>query len=118
VAGLALVTGAGRGIGEVVATRLTADGWRVAIAARNPDDLARVADATGATALPLDVTDAAAVASAVDPLGPVDLLVNNAGTAGAGVVDMGEGPGRLVACLRGERARRVSLRPRGAAGNV
>jgi len=85
--GVALVTGASRGIGEVVATRLAAGGWRVAVAARG-EELARVAEASGSLAVTLDVTDAEAVAAAVDAveseLGPVDLLVNNAGVAGEG----------------------------------
>ena len=85
---VAFVTGAGRGIGEAVATRLAADGWRVAVAARSADQLERVADVTGALAVPLDVTDAGAVSAAVrrvtEELGPVELLVNNAGAGGSG----------------------------------
>jgi 3-oxoacyl-[acyl-carrier protein] reductase len=81
---LALVTGAGRGIGEAIAAGLAQAGWRVAIASRDEQALARVAEATGAVAVPLDVTDAAAVEAAVAGLGPVDLLVNNAGTGGTG----------------------------------
>ena len=84
---VAFVTGAGRGIGEAVATRLAADGWRVVVAARSADQLERVADATGALAVPLDVTDAGAVSAAVrrvtEELGPVELLVNNAGAGGS-----------------------------------
>lgn len=87
-AGVALVTGGGRGIGEAVATQLSADGWRVAVAARSGDQVARVAEATGALAVSLDVTDAAAVAETVAyverELGPLDLLVNNAGASGTG----------------------------------
>ena len=83
---VALVTGAGRGIGEAIAARLSADGWRVAVAARSVDPLTRVAEATGALALPLDVTDAGAVTAAVAKveaeLGPLTLLVNNAGVPG------------------------------------
>jgi len=88
VSGAALVTGAGRGIGAAIAARLAADGRPVAIAARNVDELAVVAETTGALPIPLDVTDADAVASAVArverELGPVELLVSNAGLAGTG----------------------------------
>ncbi|HST16470.1 MAG TPA: SDR family oxidoreductase [Gaiellaceae bacterium] len=86
--GVALVTGASRGIGEVVATRLAAGGRRVVVAARSRDELARVAAASGALPVTVDVTDATAVAAAIEAveseLGPVDLLVNNAGVAGEG----------------------------------
>jgi len=94
---VALVTGAGRGIGEAVAARLAADGWQVAIAARSAEQLERVVERTGALPLPLDVADADAVASGVAAvereLGPVDLLVSNAGTAGAGGVSWEHDPG-------------------------
>lgn len=83
---VALVTGAGRGIGASITRRLRHDGWRVAAAARSTDQLDRVATETGALALPLDVTDAAAVDDAVErverELGSIALLVNNAGTGG------------------------------------
>jgi NAD(P)-dependent dehydrogenase (short-subunit alcohol dehydrogenase family) len=87
---VALITGAGRGIGEAIAVRLSADGWNVAVAARSVGPLTRVAEATGALALPLDVTDAEAVDAAVarveSELGPLTLLVNNAGIPGEGGV--------------------------------
>jgi NAD(P)-dependent dehydrogenase (short-subunit alcohol dehydrogenase family) len=86
----ALVTGAGRGLGRVMAAHLTAAGMRVALVARSSDSLETVAAelrARGGDALPLpaDVTDADAVERAVAEaearLGPIDLLVNNAGDA-------------------------------------
>ena len=84
---VALVTGAGRGIGRIVTERLASLGYRVAAAARSVDELADLAAETGALAVPLDVRDAAAVAEAVakveSELGPIQLLVNNAGIAGA-----------------------------------
>jgi 3-oxoacyl-[acyl-carrier protein] reductase len=70
----------------VVASHLTEAGYRVAIAARSGDELAAFARETGALALPLDVTDSGAVDAAfarVDAeLGPLDLLVANAGVGG------------------------------------
>ncbi len=84
----ALVTGATRGIGRAIAIGLAAAGADVAVAARNEDQLTTVAaeiEAAGrrALVLPTDVTDAdavrAMVASAIDGLGAVDVLVNNAG---------------------------------------
>lgn len=89
----ALVTGAGRGIGRSVALALARAGAAVAV---NDVDLARAESVAaelgeaGAKAVGLvaDVTDAAAVAQLVaaagSALGPVDVLVNNAGNAGAG----------------------------------
>jgi NAD(P)-dependent dehydrogenase (short-subunit alcohol dehydrogenase family) len=87
---VALVTGAGRGIGREIALALGRDGCAVAVAARSTDQVhaaAAAVDAAGARslALVLDVTDERAVAqgiaSVVAELGPVDVLVNNAGIA-------------------------------------
>jgi NAD(P)-dependent dehydrogenase (short-subunit alcohol dehydrogenase family) len=87
---VALVTGAGRGIGREIALALGRDGGAVAVAARSTDQVhaaAAAVDAAGARslALVLDVTDERAVAqgiaSVVAELGPVDVLVNNAGIA-------------------------------------
>jgi NAD(P)-dependent dehydrogenase (short-subunit alcohol dehydrogenase family) len=87
---VALVTGAGRGIGREIALALAREGCAVAIAARSADQVRSAAAAVGAAgarslALVLDVTDeravAEGVASVVAELGPVDVLVNNAGIA-------------------------------------
>ncbi|HET9925092.1 MAG TPA: 3-oxoacyl-ACP reductase FabG [Methylomirabilota bacterium] len=85
---VALVTGAGRGIGRAIAVALGAAGAAVACAARSRDQVdsaaAEITAAGGrARALRLDVTRpeqiAAGVEEAAAALGPVDVLVNNAG---------------------------------------
>lgn len=85
--GTALVTGASVGIGEAIARRLVADGWRVIASARRADRLAALAGELGPALQPLalDVTDDAAVDALPGTLPAgwreVDLLVNNAGLA-------------------------------------
>ena len=84
---VAVITGAGTGIGRAAALALLGAGWRVALAGRRPEPLHELARASGAgdraLAVPADVTDPAAVAalfdSAVRAFGRVDLLFNNAG---------------------------------------
>jgi NAD(P)-dependent dehydrogenase (short-subunit alcohol dehydrogenase family) len=80
---VALVTGAGRGIGRAVAERLAAAGHRVAVTARGADELATVAGA--ALVVPGDLTEPGFVdvlfAEVEDALGPVAVLVANAGAA-------------------------------------
>jgi NAD(P)-dependent dehydrogenase (short-subunit alcohol dehydrogenase family) len=81
----ALVTGAGRGIGQAVAARLAADGYRVALTARSEDQLAETARLCGGETLvmPADMLDPAApdavVSRVEEAWGPVDVLVANAG---------------------------------------
>jgi NAD(P)-dependent dehydrogenase (short-subunit alcohol dehydrogenase family) len=91
---VALVTGASRGLGKQIALELGRRGAAVAVLARSEqpgrvpgtihDTAAAITDAGGAAlAVRCDLTDddqiASAVAQAVDGLGPIDLLVNNAG---------------------------------------
>ncbi|MFE1299720.1 SDR family oxidoreductase [Streptomyces sp. NPDC014776] len=95
--GVAVVTGAGSGIGRAVAVELLRAGWAVALAGRRPQTL----EETGAlvpdgerlavrtdVARPEDV--AALFAATVERFGRVDLLFNNAGTFGPGGVPVEE----------------------------
>jgi len=79
----ALVTGASRGLGLALARALLARGWLVVVDARRTDRLA--VDLPGAIVVTGDVTDPIhreALAAAVDALGRLDLLVNNASDLG------------------------------------
>ena len=79
-----VITGASSGIGAAAARALAAEGWHPVLGARRLDRLREIADETGGTALPLDVTDAASVetyVARVRDLGNVRGLVNNAGGA-------------------------------------
>jgi len=81
---VALVTGAGRGIGRAVALALAAAGAEVIVNSRTPAELETLAGeikATGGRAwpLPFDVTDSASARAAIAGLPRLDILVNNAG---------------------------------------
>jgi len=86
---VAVVTGAGSGVGRAVALELAAGGWRLVLAGRRAEPLEETAAqcAGPALAVPTDVTDPAAVdalfTAAVEAFGRVDLLFNNAGAFGA-----------------------------------
>jgi NAD(P)-dependent dehydrogenase (short-subunit alcohol dehydrogenase family) len=76
-----LVTGASSGIGRVTVERLCASGAQVLAAARNVNELARLAEETGCEPLILDVGDEGAIDDALGSLDVVfDGLVNCAGT--------------------------------------
>ncbi|HVV12807.1 SDR family oxidoreductase [Amycolatopsis sp.] len=84
---VAVVTGAGSGLGRVIARALLGDGYQVALAGRRPEALAETAKGfPDALAVPTDVaaeTEVAALFEAVEQRwGRLDLLVNNAGTFG------------------------------------
>ncbi len=80
----ALVTGGASGIGAACCRRLAAEGARVAVCDVNIDGARDVAGEIDGGAFAMDVTDSPSVREAVDSaareLGPVTLLVNNAGT--------------------------------------
>jgi NAD(P)-dependent dehydrogenase (short-subunit alcohol dehydrogenase family) len=89
---VAVVTGAGSGIGAAVVAELAREGWAVVLAGRRAEALARVADQVAAVAghadvletIVTDVTDEDSVRALFDRtvarFGRVDLLFNNAGT--------------------------------------
>lgn len=92
--GVAFITGASGGLGAHFARLLARNGAAVAISARRVDRIealaAEIRAAGGrAVALPLDVADAAAIGPALDAaaaeLGPITILVNNAGVGGEGL---------------------------------
>jgi NAD(P)-dependent dehydrogenase (short-subunit alcohol dehydrogenase family) len=91
---VALVTGGGRGIGAGVARELAQAGMRVAVAARTREQVGQVAEEVGGLALQVDVSDEASVdrmvADAERELGPIDLLVNNAGVMGTSGIPIWE----------------------------
>jgi len=83
---VALVTGGGVGIGEAIARRLAAAGAKVALFDRDGAKAASVAQAIGGLAVTGDVTSEAdierALAQTQQTLGPISILVNNAGITG------------------------------------
>jgi 3-oxoacyl-[acyl-carrier protein] reductase len=85
LSGVALVTGGGRGVGASVARELAACGMRVAVTARTAEQVEAVAGEIGGLALTGDVSRQADVelwiARTEVELGPIDLLVANAGVA-------------------------------------
>lgn len=78
---LAVVTGASGGIGEAIARRLGAEGFRLLLGARSIDRLRVLADELGAAYRPLDVADSASVAQFCAGVDELAVLVNNAGGA-------------------------------------
>lgn len=92
----AFVTGGSRGLGLLIARELVRRGGKVAIAARDKDELARAeaqlrADGRDVLAIEADMTIREEVEAAVQKVeqqfGPVDVLVNNAGTISVGPIE-------------------------------
>ena len=90
---IAIVTGAGSGIGRAVTLALVKEGWSVALAGRRAEQLEKAAGDAGAAdrtlAVPTDIADPDSVARlfarTVEAFGRVDLLFNNAGLSAPGV---------------------------------
>ena len=92
---IAVVTGAGRGIGRAIALKFAAEGADVVCVSRTPENSEKVASEVRALgrkawAQAVDVADAAAVSAAAEQIlgetGKVDLLVNNAGVTRDGLL--------------------------------
>src|SRR5437899_8890708 len=86
---VALITGASQGLGLALAEALADDGWALVIDARRADRLVpaatALADRTSVVSIPGDIADPAhraQLAAAVNEIGRLDLLVNNASTLG------------------------------------
>lgn len=83
----ALITGASRGIGAAAARALARDGWRVIINYNRSAEAAEaLAAELGGIAVQADVSDFAQVQAMFARIGPVDLLVNNAGISHYGLL--------------------------------
>lgn len=80
---VALVTGAGKGIGQAIADKLAANGATVFYTDLQEENAVKAAAKAGGYALKLDVTDSGEIASAMDTVlarcGRLDIVVNNAG---------------------------------------
>ncbi|MFC9329136.1 SDR family oxidoreductase [Kitasatospora sp. NPDC057015] len=105
---IAVITGAGTGVGRAVALELAASGRQLVLAGRRAEPLhetARLCTAGTALVVPTDVTDPAAVdalfAETAERFGRLDLLFNNAGTFGTPtpVEDLGHAEWRAVVDL-------------------
>jgi len=91
---IAMITGAGTGIGRACALAMLADGWSVVLAGRRPGPLEKTkadagSDGVRALAVPTDVSDPASVqalfARTTEAFGRLDFLFNNAGANAPGV---------------------------------
>jgi short-subunit dehydrogenase len=121
-----VITGGGRGIGAATASALARLGASVAIGDLDMDVAKQTADGLGdgAVALPLDVTDRAGFTHFLDEverqLGPIDVLINNAGIMPIGLLDEEDDRTtrhqleiNLHAVIHGTREAVRRMRPRG-----
>jgi NAD(P)-dependent dehydrogenase (short-subunit alcohol dehydrogenase family) len=85
-----LITGCSTGLGRALVLLCRAAGWGVVATARNPDSLAKLQPGEDLRVLPLDVTDAASIATAAAACAdlPLKALVNNAGYAQVGPLEL------------------------------
>ena len=124
---VAVVTGGGRGIGKAISRSLAREGVRVAIADLDGTTAEQAAAETGggAIGLALDVTDRPAFTAALDDierrLGPIDVLVNNAGIMPIGPFEeetdataIRQLELNLHAVIHGSKEAMRRMRPRGA----
>ena len=121
---VAIVTGGTRGIGLAISQGLIADGYKVAAAYRSDEEAAQKFRDLGGYAIQMDVADFTScqegVAQIEEKLGPVDVLVNNAGITRDGVLHKMEEAAwhaviatNLTSCFSMSRAVVGSMRERG-----
>ena len=125
---VAVVTGAGSGVGQAIALKFAAEGWNVALVGRRAEPLAETTTMAGADALPrlapfrCDVSDAGDVAAMGEAVlarfGQVDVLVNSAGINVPRRSFDDAVARRLARGPRDQPARRLLLRPRVPAGDA
>ncbi|TWB42770.1 short-subunit dehydrogenase [Rhizobium sp. ERR 922] len=81
-----LITGTSSGYGKATAEHFLSRGWNVIVTMRRPD-ASLFAESDRLRVLPLDVTNADSIAYLFQSVGPIDVLVNNAGLGGVGAFE-------------------------------
>ncbi|WP_125953681.1 SDR family oxidoreductase [Novosphingobium sp. MD-1] len=82
-----LITGTSSGYGKAIAEHFLEQGWHVIATMRRPEAAAFDGDTRQLRVLPLDVTNAASIASLIEAAGQIDVLVNNAGIGAVGAFE-------------------------------